>query len=785
MLARKRWRDLWAMRGQVLAVALVAAVGVANLVMSRATLESLEHSRDRYYREYAFADVFATLKRAPERVKLQLAGVGGVALVDTRLVAYGRAELPGFGEPIRVQAVSIPEFGAPRLNRLHIRSGRMPGPGERNALVVSDAFAEAHGLQPGDALTLVLHGRRQAFRIAGIGATPEFVAQMPPTTAFPDTRRFAVAWVPRPVLAAALDMDGAFNSAAIALEPGAQQERVIARIDRVLGRYGGIGAIGREDQASHRYLSEEFRQLRVMARLFPAVFLGVSAFVLYVVLGRLVAGQREQIGTLKAFGLSQREIWTHYAGYALVVGAIGALLGIALGMRLGDAMAGLYREFYRLPLFDFRLSAGPLVLSLAVSLGSALAGAAVPVLAAARLAPAEAMRAEVPWKGAVPRLVSRLRLDRFSQAHRLIFRNMQRRPLRTVLTWIGLALGTAVMMMGRFQHDAIDAIVERQYRQAERHDVAVAFFEPQATRVVHEVAALPGVHVVERERTVPVVVRHRAADYRTVLRGLEPGSVLRRTLDADGHAVSLPTGGVVLTGYLARMLDARPGDSLVLETLDGRRRVLRLPLAGVVDEPFGAQAYLPLATMDRLLGEGGRASSVALTADPGAIPRLLDRLDRSPVVAGIDQREAGIRNFYDSIGKTVLTFTLIATLFGVVITAGVLYSSARVALTERARDLASLRILGFTRSEVGYLLLGELALLTVLAIPLGFLLGHALIALLIMGSASDLFRIPHYVSAATYGIAGGTTLLTAVFCAAAIRRRVGRLDLIGVLKARD
>lgn len=785
MLARKRLRDLWHLRGPLLAVALVGSVGVANLVMSRATLESLEASRTRYYLEQAFADVFADLRRAPESIAGRLAQVPGVSVVDTRITAFGRAELPGYDEPIRVQAVSTPEFAAPRLNRLHLRMGRAPEPGERHALVVSDAFAEAHALRPGSSIILILHGRRQRFLIAGIGATPEYVAQMAPATIFPDARRFAVVWIPRPALAAAADLDGAFNSVTFRLDPRARQEEVIAGIDRVLAPYGGIGAVGREHQASHRYLSEEFRQLRTMARVFPAVFLSVSAFILYVVLGRLVAGQREQIGTLKAFGFGNGAIWRHYAGFALLVGVVAAVLGLALGARLGSAMADLYRAFYRLPFLDFHLSLGAIVLALAVSVGSALLGAALPVLASVRLAPADAMRPEAPWKGAVPRLVQAFSLRRLSQAHRLIARNMQRRPVRTVVTWVGLGFGTAVMMMGRFQNDAIDEIVNRQYRQAERHDVAVTFVEPLAPRSLHELRALPGVRVVEPERTVPVLVRHRAADYRTVVRGLTEGATLRQALGTDGRPIRERPRGVLLTDYLARMLDARPGDAVELTTLDGRRRTARLPLAGTVAEPFGAQAYLPRAAVDRLLGEGERVSGAVLAVDTAVLPRLLDALERSPAIMGVDQRLAGIRNFYEGMANTILTFTLIATAFGIVITAGVIYSSARVALSERARDLASLRILGFTEAEVGYLLLGELALLTILAVPLGFLLGHGFIALLVLGYDSDLFRIPHYVSASTYGIAGVTTLATALLCGVLVRRQVARLDLIAVLKARD
>lgn len=782
-LARKRWRDLWRLRGQALAIVLVAAAGVANLVMSRSTLDALESSRARYYRQSAFADAFVDLERAPERVAGRLRALPGIAQVDTRIVAHGRAEVAGYDEPIRVQALSLPEPHG--LNRLYVQAGRLPEPAERDALLVSDAFAEAHRVRPGDTLTLVLHGRRQAFRITGIGASPEFVAQMAPGTVFPDARRFAIAWLPRAALEGAMDLEGAFNSAVFAFAQEGRQDGIVQAIDGVLARHGGTGALLRKDQRSHRYLEEEFRQLRTMARLFPAVFLSVSAFVLYVVLGRLVAGQREVIGTLKAFGYGHAAVWRHYAGLAAWIGGLAGLLGIAVGARLGSLLAGLYREFYRLPFLDFGVPPGVLALGLATSLGSALVGASVPVGIAARMAPAEAMRPDLPRPGPLLR-VARLRaLHRLGQAHRLIARNLLRRPLRSLLTWVGLALGTAIMMMGRFQDDAVSFMVERQFERAERHDLAVAFAEPVAPSALAELASLPGVLAVEPQRAVPVRVRHRAATYRTSLIGIGEDARLRRTLDSAGRPIAPPPRGVLLTDYLADLLDARPGDVIELETLDGRRRVLRQPLAGVVSEPFGVQAYMALPTLDRALGEGERVGGAVLAVDAAQLRPLFADLDRRPGVAVVSQRRVAIRNFYDSMANTILTFTLIATLFGVVITAGVMYASARVALSERARDLASLRVLGFTRAEVGYLLLGELALLAVLALPLGFALGNGLVALLVAGFDSDLFRIPHVVSAETYGFAGLVTLATALGCGLAIWRRIRRLDLIAVLKARD
>ncbi|HEY5612166.1 MAG TPA: ABC transporter permease, partial [Lysobacter sp.] len=713
----------------------------------------------------------------------RLAEIPGVTAVDTRVMTIGRGELPGFDEPIQVQAVSIPEFGRPRLNRLHVVRGRLPEGTERDAMAVSDAFAEAHDIRAGDRMTIILHGRRQSFRIVGVAGSPEFIAQLSPQAVFPDPRRHAIVWLPRPVIAAATDLDGAFNSIALRLQPGARAEPVLAEMDRQLARFGGIGAITREHQQSHRYLSEEFRQLRTMARLFPAVFLSVSAFVLYVVLSRLIAGQREQIGTLKAFGYSRGEIWRHYAGFALVAGGAGAILGLALGGWLGTQLASIYRDFYRLPYLDFSIP-GPVVwLAFVVSIGSALAGAALPVAQASRLMPAEAMRAEVPYRRPLRWLDRTAALRRMDTSHRLILRNLLQRPMRTLLTWLGLALGTAIMMMGRFQNDAVGLMVDQQFRQAAREDIDVAFVEPVAPRAAHELLSLPGVLGVEPERAVAVEVRFRAASHRTALVGLPPAARLRRNLDHQGRQIMPSAAGVLMTDQLATMIGARAGDRITFETLEGRRRVLELPLAGLVSEPFGVKAYLPLATLNRLMGEGERISGAALSVDGASLPDVIRHLHRRPLVSSVEQRLVGIRNFHDSMARTILTFTLIATGFGAVITAGVVYSSARVTLSERSRDLASLRVLGFDRYEVGYLLLGELALLTVLALPLGYLLGNGLIALLVMGFDSDLMRIPHHVSPATYAITGLGSLIAATGSGWLVRRMVHRLDLIAVLKA--
>jgi putative ABC transport system permease protein len=785
-LSRKALRDLWHLRGQALAIALVIAGGIANLVMSQATLDSLKTTRERFYRENAFADAWAPLKRAPEPVAARLAAIDGVARVETRVVSAGNLELPGFGEPIRALVHSLPAGPAEaRLNRLTLRRGRLPDGGGRGEVVASEAFAEAHGLAPGARLRATLHGRAQWFTLVGVAASPEFVYQIQPGSTFPDFKRFAVLWMDRRELEAALDMDGAFNDVAFRLAPGAEPEAVLVAIDAVLARYGGLGAYVRQNQLSHRFLEHEFRQLGTMAWLFPAIFLSVAAFLLNVVVTRLVGMQRDQIAILKAFGYGPGPIGRHYAAMVALIALGGTAVGVLGGALLGDWLSGVYMQFYRFPFLEFRLSPAVIGLGVAVALGSALAGTAVALLRAARLPPAEAMRPPSPERYR-PTLVERLGLGRrIDEPTRIILRQLERRPGKALLSIAGLAMACAIIMVGRFQKDAIDWMVDTQYRIAQRNDIGVFLVEPTGRTALRELGALPGVARVEPFRTVPVVFRRGTVSHRSLVEGLVVDPQLKRPLDAALRPVTIPPDGLLLTAYLADMLGVRPGDRVEVQVLDGRRRTLLLPVAGTVHEYIGAQGYMALDALNRALGEGDVVTGARLSADTSARGALYAALDERPRIAGVGVRELEIRNVYDSIAESMLTFSFVALLLGAVINFGVVYNAARVALSERGRELASLRVLGFTRAEVSYILLGELGLLVLLSLPVGFLFGWGLVAFMGRALTSDLFRVPAHVSAGTCAFAALAMVLSSVVSALVVRRRLARLDLVEVLKTRE
>lgn len=786
ILDRKLWRDLWHLRGMVLAISLVLLGGVATFVMARVTYESLSATLQRYYAEQRFAEVFTSLVRAPESVAGRLADVPGVERVETRVVATVSLDIAGYDDPVTGRIVSLPERGEPLLNVPWLRLGRLPDPDADDEVAIGEEFAAAQGLVPGDRIAAIIKGRRKSLTIVGLALSPEYMYAIPPGAIFPDHERYGVLWMNRRALATAFEMEGAFNDASFSLQRGASPRDVIDVVDALLARYGGFGAYGREDQFSHRFVSEELRGLRTMAAIFPAIFLGVASFLLNVVIARLVSLQRDQIGTLKAFGYGAAAITAHYLKLVLAAVAPGLLAGVGLGLWFARGMAGIYQVFYSFPYLHLVLSPAVLLQAIAVTLAAALAGTLFAVRRAAALPPAVAMRPESPPVYRATLLERAGLARRLAEPTRMILRHIARRPVKSTLTVLGIAAATGILMMTNFQRHAIDWMLDVQYGFASREDMTVMFVEPTPRRALYSLAGLEGVERAEGFRAVParLVFGHRR--YRTAVEGVEADAALQRVLDVELEPVPVPEEGVVLTDFLAReILGVEPGQTLLIEVLEGHRPVLEVPVAGVTRQYLGVSAYMRRETLNRLLREGPAVSGARLAVDADRQAALFRQFRAMPRVAGTVVRENSIRQFNALMERTILFFSFITALLGGFIAFGVVYNASRIALSERGRELASLRVLGFRRAEVAYILLGEIGLLTLAAIPLGFLFGYALSAYLAAAFASDLYRVALVVEPATHALAATVVLASLAVSAALAWRKIARLDLVEVLKTRE
>lgn len=784
-LNQKLLRDLWQLRGQATAIALVIACGVATYVMFLSTLESLKVTRSDFYRQYRFADVFAPLKRAPLTLTRRIAVIPGVDRVGARVVAPVTLDIAGFDEPVTGLITSIPDGGQAPLNKLYIKAGRTVALGRDDEVVVSEAFAAAHRLRPGDGLDVLVKGRRLRLTIVGTAISPEFVHQLRPGGVFPDFKRYAVMWMARTPLAAAYDMEGAFNNVALSLARGADAQGVIDRLDVLLRPYGGVGAYLRKDQLSNRFLSEELKQLENVASIFPVIFLAVSAFLLNVVITRLVGTQREQIATLKAFGYTNVDVALYYMKLVMIIVVLAAALGVGVGAWLAHVLAGIYTHFFRLPYLEFRLAPAVVGGAVLVSAAAGVSGTVVAVWRAVRLRPAEGMRPEPPAKYRET-LMERMGLRRMLSAPgRMILRHLGHRPLKSLFSVVGIALAGAILMTGRFQEDTVGFMMYVQYVLSQRQDLTVTFVEPTSYKALYELRSLPGVTDAEPFRTVPVRLRHGHYDYRTGIEGVSPGGELYRLLDTRLNTVPLPPEGLVMTDYLGHILHVQPGDRVTVEVLEGSQPVRQVPVVALVKQYLGLSGYMNLDAMNRLLQEGHALSGAYLAVDGRALPRIYDALKGRPRVLSVTERTQEIRNFKKTLHETMLFWTTVAAAFSAVIAFGVIYNAARITLTERSRELASLRVLGYTRGEISYILLGELAVLTLVAIPFGLIIGRWLCGYIAHSIQSDLYRVPLILEPKTYAFSALVVLLSSGASALLVRRHLDDLDLIGVLKTAE
>ena len=785
-LDRKLLRDLSRMKGQVLAVSLVMACGLAMMIMTRSLILTLESTRSTYYQQFAFADLFANLKRAPLAAADRLKTLSGVATVETRVVVDVTLDLPGLTEPATGHIVSLPEDGGqPKLNRLMLRKGRFPRPDDRREVVLGEAFATANSLEPGDSLVAVINGRRETLRICGIGLSPEFVFEARAGETLPDHERFSVMWMNYRALAVAYNMDGAFNDLCIDLAPGAPAEPVIAEIDRLLAKYGAGGAFTRRDHPSAQRLDDELRVLHSLSVAYPLVFLSVAAFMVNAVLSRIVRLQREQIAQLKALGYSSRQVGLHFLKFVLVIGTLGTLIGAVAGRWLGAGLVDLYTLFFLFPELRFTFDYSALGLALLVSLGASVLGVLTVVRQAVKLPPAEAMRPEPP-ADFKPSFFERVGLTHlFSPAFRMALRNIERRPWQAAFTCCGLALATGLMVLPGAMSDSIDHLLTFQWNSAQRQDVAVFLTEPASGKGFHDLEHLPGVIRAEPVRSVPARLSYGHRQRKLSVTGIPKGADLNRLLDDQERPIAMPDEGLLMSEKLADVLGARIGDEVRVDVLDGRRATAFVPIRGLVTDFAGVAAYMDIRALRRILKEGDTVNGAYLAIDHRQWDRFMREVKDTPRAAFVLVKRDQLAAFRETTGRSIGIIRKLYFALATIVAFGVVYNSARIALSERSRELATLRVVGFSLPEVRAVLVGELALLVLLALPFGQLFGRSLALLIMSTFRTETVRLPILINHSTYAIAV-LVVLTAALCSfALVSRMLAKLDLVGVLKARD
>ena len=784
-LDRKLLRDLWSMKGQAFAIALVIAGGVAVHLVAEGMLSSLSETRRAYYERYRFADIWAPVVRAPNTLIDEIREIPGVVAAETRVRSPALIDMPGMEEPASGEIFSLTDAGEPSVNQIYLVRGRAPQRNGLNEAVVIESFAEAHGLEIGDTVEATVYGGRKRMAIVGIGLSPEHVYSIAPGQLVPDARLFGVFWMSRESLAQSINQDGAFTEAVVRIAPGIEEDAVIETLDRILEPYGAPGAYGRDEQVSDAFVTGEIDQLETMGAILPPIFLIVAAFLVNVVISRLIATERSEIGLMKAFGYSDRAIVTHYMKLVGAIALVGLMIGAGMGTWMGKALASLFTEYYRFPFLVFEVNPRVYVFVAAVAVVAICGGAVFAVSRAANLNPATAMMPPPPpdYSKALGTHITTWRL--FDQQTRMILRQIVRWPGRAAFTTIGVAVSGSLLIGTLFFLDAMTDMMSTYFEVANRHDVQVSFVEPRSSSALYELLGAPGVLDAEPFRSVAAKIRHLNYEERVGITGLVLDGRLSRTIDTNKNPVSPPPGGLLLSRDLAEKLNIEAGEILAVEVTEGHRPVFDIPVAAITTTYIGSGVHMHIEDINRLMHEGTAFSGAFLTVDAAQTTELYRELKASPAVAGVSLLGVAYRNFEEIMDQNIGISIWMYTSFAALIAIGVVYNSVRMSFSERARELASLRVLGFTRGEVSYILLGEIAFLTLVALPIGAAVGTGLAWYLAQAMSSDLFRIPFVIEPSTFGFAAIVVILVTGASGLLVRRQLDQMDLISVLKTKE
>jgi putative ABC transport system permease protein len=798
-LDKKLLRDMVRLWAQALAIALVMASGVTTLILAVGAYRSLEETRSAYYERYRFAEVFASTKRAPEFVERQILEISGVATAETRISEFALLDIEGMEQPATGRALSLPDYRDATLNRIFLREGRLPEIGRVDEVTINEAFAKAQGFKLGSRFHAILNGYKRPLTVVGIALSPEFIYAVGPGDLIPDDRRFGILWMSEKALAAIFDLDGAFNSVSLKLLRGANSAEVIQQLDDILERYGGTGAVSRKDQPSHAFIDAELKQLKSMAQVIPPIFLLVSAFLINITLTRLIALEREQIGLLKALGYWRTSIAVHYMKLIICIAAVGIFIGFFAGTWLGQGLTRLYADFFHFPFLIFQRGIDIYVIAAGISITTALAGGMRSIYTALTLPPAVAMSPPLPTHYTHLGIEKLQLVKQFSQLTIMAIRHIIRWPVRSGLTVLGISMSGALLITALFSLDSIEFMIDTIYFQADRQDATLNFTQKRPVKVLQEVEHLPGVLAVEPYRSVAVRLRHGHYHRKLAIVGRAPNADLSRVLDKDNHPVELPQSGLLLSKRVAKLLHVSRGDMVDIEILDDsrgqgsldatsigtRRSTRRLPVAGVIQSFLGLAVYMDLNALNEMLDEAPVVSGVHMAIDDSQTKSLFKAIKGLPAVSSIALQGASLAKFRETLAKNLTIMTSVYVVLSIIIAFGVVYNSARIQLSERAREFASLRVLGFTKGEVSHVLLLELAMLVLTAIPLAWFIGYGFAWATVQGFESDLYSLPFIIKSDTYAISAFVVLAAATVSALLVRRRIDQLDMIKALKTRE
>ncbi|MDI6706014.1 MAG: FtsX-like permease family protein [Bacillota bacterium] len=778
-------RDIKNNKGQYMAVILVVVIGIALYNASYMSYQNLKTSTEFYYEEYQLPHLFIRLNKSPESIVKSIERVEGVSRVQGRMVLDVPMDIPGYEGKVQARVVSVPPLNDDALNRVHIEAGRYISGDYQGMALVEKQFMDFHGLDIGSAIYPIINGKSIRLSVQGKAVSPEYIYPVPSAQeAMPDNERFTILYLEHGFMQQLFGYEGMVNDIVVGLNDESEVETVKKELEDMLKHYGLISVIGRKDQVSYMMMENELKQLESMGLAYPVIFLLIGSIVIYMLLLRLVDNQRRQIGVLMALGFTKRAILFHYLGYALFVGLAGSMLGSLAGVWLGGALTRYYLVYFNIPVLQVKTYIGVIAAGILMSLafcGIAGLNAAKRVL---KIAPAEAMRPVAPaggkkWWG--ERMLPFF--GRMGITWRLTFRNMWRNKKRTIFTVSAIAMTVGLMISILLMLDSVDYIFDKAFGDALSYDYKVVFTRDMPQGIINDLSEFREIRYAEPMAEYPFKLKNGWREEDAMVIGIQDQSEMYHLTDLSGGRVDVSGEGILLSDGLARDLGVKPGDILKLESLYKPGVEQEVIVKGFVEQYMGSNGFMELRKLNSTMGEGSTINSalIRIRYNSGA---FLKELEDMPFVRSVRAPDDMVRQYNEYMDLVYAYIGVIVTL-SCIMGFAIIYNTTTISIMERKRELASLRIMGFTSNKVAELIFNENTAVSVIGLMVGMPLGRAMGAQILKNVPEDMMSLPLVVYPKTYMLAAATVALFVFLAQLANMRRISRMDLVEVMKSRE
>jgi len=788
MLWKKMIRDLRENKGAYLATIIIIVIGLMVFTSFSMVMDNLRLSQQSFYKNQNFADGFIEVQAMPPSEIEKLQDIQGINDVQGRLVKDVKVLFPNRDENVYLRLVSVDPAKKNPINGVQLKQG-IPLSNKEMNILIDNKFFEANNLKLNEEIEIIADGKKRALRIIGVGRSPEFIyALRTSSDLYPSPESFGIAYIPFEVMKTLFPERETMNNIVFTLRPGADYDNVKERLKPELKPYGLKSIYPRKDQTSHLLLTQELKGLEATARVLPLLFLSIAGMILYIMLKRMVEQQRGQIGILKAFGYTHKEILSHYMSYALTIGILGGIIGGFLGIALSFPFTTLYQTYFNMPGLTSKFSPLYLVLSILLSLGFSLFAGYQGCKGILILQPAEAMRPPAPPIGKKTWLEKiTIFWNMLTVQGKMAVRNMSRNKSRSIFIFLGIMFTFSLLGLTWSMNDLSQRMLFDQYEKVETYDVKVSLSNPlNQKKVSRELNHFPGVTRVEAMAEIPVTLKNKWYKKDVVLLGIPEDSTLYNILDKNYNKVDPPKNGLLISERLAKLLGTEVGTKLNVESLmiKDPDKAKQLEVVGVIPQYLGLNAYMDINSLQEFLGQGELATSFMLRMDEESIALLQNEFRKSAAVSGIDDQTERLAQTKELMASFYGMIFILA-LIGIITGFAIIYNSSVITLSERSHELASMMVLGMTPAEVLSVITFEQWFIGIFAMLAGIPMSQILLIGMSQSISNDVYTMPTNITASSFLIAFFVTAASIWIAQRFAGKKIQKLSLVDVLKSRE